>query len=156
MDWNEINDLLNSQIKENTDILSGYNQIKKVLSDNNLPIPEINTNRILTEFKNWLVEVLEKEPSRDREEIFIEFLNRWTNFFNNFGNKRLSILRQQGLFGELWWIKLMLEKNIPALETLSSWKGCEGSYHDFDFEGHIVEVKTTMTKEPRKVTICLN
>ena len=62
MDWYEINDLLNSQINENTDILSGYNQIKKVLSDNNLPIPEINTNRILTEFKNWLVEVLEKEP----------------------------------------------------------------------------------------------
>ena len=26
-------------------------------------------------------------------------------------------------------------------------------YHDFDFEGHVVEVKTTMTKEPRKVTI---
>ena len=100
-----------------------------------------------------LAEVLEKEPSRNREEIFIEFLNRWTNFFTNFGNKRLSLLRQQGLFGELWWIKLMLEKNIPALETLSSWKGCERSYQDFDFEGHVVEVKTTMTKEPRKVTI---
>jgi len=100
-----------------------------------------------------LAEVLEKDSSRNREEIFIEFVNRWTSFFKNFGDKKLSLTRQQGLFGELWWINLMLEENIPALESLSSWKGCERAYHDFDFHGHVVEVKTTMTKEPKKVTI---
>ena len=100
-----------------------------------------------------LAEVLERDSSRNREEIFIEFVNRWTSFFKNFGDNKLSLMRQLGLFGELWWINLMLEKNIPALESLSSWKGCERSYHDFDFQGHVVEVKTTMTKEPRKVTI---
>lgn len=62
MDWDEINDLLNSQIKENKDVSSGYEQIKKVLSDNNLPIAQINTNQILKEFKDWLIEVIEKEP----------------------------------------------------------------------------------------------
>ncbi len=62
MDWNEINDLLNSQIKENKEVSSGYEQIKKVLSDNNLPIAQIDTNRILKEFQDWLKEVLEKEP----------------------------------------------------------------------------------------------
>ena len=62
MNWNEINDLLKSQIKENKDVSSGYEQIKKVLSDNNLPIAQIDTNGILKEFKDWLIEVIEKEP----------------------------------------------------------------------------------------------
>ena len=100
-----------------------------------------------------LAEILERDPSKNREEIFIEFVNRWTSFFKNFGDKKLSLSRQQGLFGELWWIAQLLEKNIPPIKILSSWIGCERSYHDFDFEGNVVEVKTTMTKEPRKVWI---
>jgi hypothetical protein len=62
MDWDEINNLLNSQIKENIDVISGYEQIIKYLSENNLPIVQIDINETLKEFKDWLVEVLEKEP----------------------------------------------------------------------------------------------
>ncbi|WP_298514850.1 hypothetical protein [uncultured Kordia sp.] len=62
MDWSEIDDLLNSQIRKKTDLLTGYEQIEKLLSVNNLPIVEININGLLEKFKGWLVEVLEKEP----------------------------------------------------------------------------------------------
>ena len=34
-----------------------------------------------------------------------------------------------------------------------AWKGCEKGYHDFDFVGHVVEVKSTRTKEPRSIII---
>ncbi len=62
MDWKEINDLLNSQIKENTDVFYGYEQIKKFLSQNNLPIAQIDIKGILRDFQDWLIEILEKEP----------------------------------------------------------------------------------------------
>jgi hypothetical protein len=47
----------------------------------------------------------------------------------------------------------MIGKGIADSVTINSWKGCERGYHDFDLMGHVVEVKTTMTKEPRKIWI---
>lgn len=81
------------------------------------------------------------------------FLETWSRFFERNGNSGLSQERQRGLYGELWWIRSMIEKGIAKSVAINSWKGCERGYHDFDVMGHVVEVKTTMTKEPRMVRI---
>jgi len=81
------------------------------------------------------------------------FLDKWNLFFERHGYGELSQEQQRGLFGELWWINVLLGKGISERTVLASWKGCERGFHDFDLLGHVVEVKTTMTKEPRKVKI---
>jgi len=42
---------------------------------------------------------------------------------------------------------------MNPLSAIESWKGCSKNYHDFELNGKVVEVKTTMTKEPRRVHI---
>lgn len=90
--------------------------------------------------------------SERRSELSL-FLERWSRFFDRHGNAGLSQERQRGLYGELWWIRCLIGKGIAGSVAVNSWKGCERGYHDFDLMGHVVEVKTTMTKEPRKVWI---
>ena len=80
-------------------------------------------------------------------------LLRWRRFFERSGTDGLSIEMQQGLFAELTWLSNSLEAGIDPEKTISSWKGCERGYHDFDFDGYVVEVKSTKTKEPLSVLI---
>jgi len=93
------------------------------------------------------------ESVSKRKQALIEFLDRWSRFFERHGLQGLSSERQRGLFGELWWLRRLLDKGIDHHEVVHSWKGCERGYHDFDVQGKVVEVKTTLSKEPVKVII---
>ncbi len=100
-----------------------------------------------------LAEDLSEVPDDKRESALAAFLDRWTRFFERFGARGLSPEKQRGLFGELYWLRTLFEYGISGIVALNSWKGCERAYHDFEINGQVVEVKTTMTKEPRKVRI---
>jgi len=80
-------------------------------------------------------------------------IERWSRFFQKYGTEGLSREMQQGLFGELTWLGLILSRNMNSTSAIRSWKGCRRNFHDFQYNGRVVEVKTTMTKEPRKVRI---
>ncbi len=85
-----------------------------------------------------------------REVALAAFLDRWTRFFERYGLHGLLPEKRQGLFGELYWLRVLLENDIGCMKVLSSWRGCERGYHDFEINGHVVEVKTTMSKEPER------
>jgi hypothetical protein len=91
------------------------------------------------------------ESSRDA--ALASFLDRWTKFFERFGVRGLSPENQRGMYGELCWLRTLLANDFSYITALNAWKGCERGYHDFEINGQVVEVKTTMTKEPRKVRI---
>ena len=80
-------------------------------------------------------------------------LLRWRRFFEQSGTDGLGLEMQQGLFAELTWLHHMLIADFDPIKSVDSWKGCERGYHDFDLSGHVVEVKSTRTKEPLSVTI---
>jgi hypothetical protein len=113
-----------------------------------------NYNDVFSAFCSDLVECLDKcmSNSQRRTEL-ISFLERWKRFFKIRSLDGLSPTRQQGLFGELWWLKKLIDKDLDKLMAVRSWKGCQRNFHDFDLSGAIIEVKTTMSKEPRKVWI---
>ncbi len=90
---------------------------------------------------------------REREIVLAVFFDRWSRFFEQYSPTGLSPEKQRGLMGELIWLRTLLENDIGCITALGSWKGCERGYHDFEIKGYVVEVKTTMTKEPRKVRI---
>jgi len=91
--------------------------------------------------------------NESRRNEIAEFLARWSHFFERYGQEGLSYEQQIGLYGELRWLWLMIQADIEHTNAVHSWKGCRRNYHDFETNGHVVEVKTTMTKEPRKVHI---
>jgi len=88
-----------------------------------------------------------------RKDEIASFLARWSAFFEKHGQEGLSLEKQQGLYGELWWLRKMLQEGIEPAVAVNSWKGCRRNYHDFETNGNAVEVKTTMSKEPRKIQI---
>lgn len=101
-----------------------------------------------------LVTVLEGITDGDLRVREIErCLLRWRRFFERCGSDGLTIEMQQGLFAELTWLKRLLEIDIEPLKAVSCWKGCEQNFHDFDLDGHVVEVKSTRTKEPRTIIV---
>lgn len=82
-------------------------------------------------------------------------LERWDSFFKKSGPEGLSHTMQQGLYGELTWLEFILENSTNDTLTLlvKSWKGCERAWHDFQIAARVVEVKSTATKEPRRIHI---
>lgn len=131
-----------------------------------LDVPSANTShiRLFLEHKEYrdifvaicadLIRSLDECLSNEsRRKEISDFLARWSRFFRLYGQEGLSPERQRGLFGELWWLRRLIEGGIPDYTALDSWKGCERGFHDFDIRGYVVEVKTTMTKEPRKVQV---
>jgi len=97
-----------------------------------------------------LLEVLKPEH---RSVQLLACLEKWSRFFQKHGIEGLSREAQMGLFGEIYWLQKLLKAGMDEFDAIGSWQGCKKCYHDFEFRGRIVEVKTTITKEPRRVRI---
>jgi hypothetical protein len=78
-------------------------------------------------------------------------LLKWKSFFAQERNVLLSSERQQGLYGELLFLKELI--GIYGSAAVSFWTGSDYETHDFYMRGNAVEVKTTSTKAPYKMHI---
>lgn len=78
-------------------------------------------------------------------------LDRWESFFARHGSRGLSPDEQQGLFGELWFVRGIL--GHAAYSVIQSWVGPNAANQDFQYRGHGVEVKTTSANPALEVRI---
>lgn len=100
-----------------------------------------------------IIRTLEQTEATSRIRGLAICLERWNRFFERWEAGGLSPWRQRGLYGELYMIHMLLDRGLSPSDAVSSWKGCCGEDQDFLRNGRAVEVKTTVTKEPRTVTI---
>ena len=70
-------------------------------------------------------------------------LSRWQAFFRTHGFGGLTRQQQQGLYGELLFLREMMAPVSSLDLAIQSWTGPTGSNQDFEFAGHAFEVKTT-------------
>ncbi len=94
--------------------------------------------------------------TQSEEKAVLAFLNRlrhWQKFLEQADPNGLSKEAQQGLFGELWFLRERLIPLIGCYPAVSAWTGPEGSNQDFQFQSCAIEVKTTGTKEPQQMII---
>ncbi len=120
-----------------------------------LRLENVEHKRIFTTVCSDIAETLSliSDPSQRTRELKM-VLDQWTHFFKNYGPDGLSPEGQRGLYGELTWLELLLlESNLDMPVSVESWQGYKDTYYDFELNERVVEVKTTMTKEPRKVKI---
>lgn len=84
----------------------------------------------------------------------INQLSKWKTLFDKKVSEGLSAEQQQGLYGELMFLhKCLAQKDADLLKVLNTWVGVDAALRDFQGSGWAVEVKTTATNNPQKVTI---
>jgi len=81
-------------------------------------------------------------------------LEKWKTLFEKNNSTGLTPAEQQGLFGELHFLQKFIAKpDTASLDALHTWVGVDKALRDFQGNSWAVEVKTTSTNNPQKVTI---
>lgn len=98
------------------------------------------------------------KPLSDPKGMAQEFTNqlyKWKNLFDKMKFDGLSKEEQQGLYGELVFLRKMLSRstNDAYASTLKLWTGVEKTNKDFQGDNWAVEVKTTSTNNAQFITI---
>lgn len=88
----------------------------------------------------------------DAVQMLANRLRRWQLFLEKHDLEGLSEEVQHGLYGELWFLRQVVIPHV-GLSSLRYWLGPEGANQDFSFEGCAVEVKTTISQNPQKLSI---
>lgn len=110
-------------------------------------------NELLDIFTLFVDDLLEKLiPVRQADEIPSIIYNRinfWRQLFARTTGELLSADRQQGLFGELYFMEWLLDNQKNPLAVIESWQGAFGSPQDFQWNGKAVEIKTSKAQHPQ-------
>lgn len=84
----------------------------------------------------------------------INQLEKWKTLFEKNNSTGLTPAEQQGLYGELHFLQKILSKlDTNPCDALRTWVGVDKAMRDFQGSNWAVEVKTTSTNNPQKVTI---
>jgi hypothetical protein len=97
--------------------------------------------------------VINRAVGEDVSTVVTGRLDRWKTFFEVSGLVGLSPEAQQGLFGELWFLREHLLPTVGTHSAVSAWDVTHRALHDFQFPGHAFEVKTSSAKQHQRVRI---
>lgn len=108
---------------------------------------------VFTTLSSDIVRTLESTDTTLRIRNLQNCFKRWSRFFETWSPDAMSAERQRGLFGELIVLRALLQTGFSPLMGVSSWKGSSGAHQDFVHLDAAIEVKTTISKEPRRIPI---
>lgn len=91
-----------------------------------------------------------RQPGEDIRTVVALRLDRWKAFFEERGLVGLGPEAQQGLFGELWFLREHLISRVGPMAAVSAWDVTHRAVHDFQFPHHAFEVKTSSAKQHQK------
>ncbi len=97
--------------------------------------------------------VINRGAREDVPAVVTGRLDRWKTFFEVRGLVGLSPESQQGLFGEIWFLREHLLPKAGPFSAVSSWDVSHRALHDFQFPRHAFEVKTSAAKQHQRVHI---
>ena len=80
-------------------------------------------------------------------------MRRWKDLFSKRRNQKLSAQEQQGLFGELFFLRKLLLSPIDKASSTGFWVGPEMAPKDFQGDMWAVEVKTTVAHSHSNIAI---
>ena len=104
--------------------------------------------------QNLIQSVIQINSEQKIIRTVINQLNKWKTLFDKSTSDGLSTEQQQGLFGELAFLqKCLLQQDANPINVLKSWVGVDAALRDFQCSNWAVEVKTTATNNPQRVTI---
>ena len=93
------------------------------------------------------------ENEIDCIQALLERIFRWQHFLEKHRLGALGPEAQRGLYGELWFLREVVLKDLTHEEAIRCWTGPEYDRHDFQFNTCCVEIKTTISKQHQKLWI---
>ena len=97
--------------------------------------------------------VSEAPTAQDGAAAVVTRLGWWQRFLAKASLDALGRETQQGLYGELWFMRDRLSPCVGIGRSVLAWKGPHGAEQDFQFPTVSIEVKTTVSRQPLRVTI---
>jgi hypothetical protein len=125
-----------------------------------IPISELYTeftiillDKELTDiFTMFIEDIIEKlsnsYSSREALTIINQRVSYWKKLFSKVTGELLSAEKQRGLFGELFFLKLLLQSTADQRGVINSWRGSSSANQDFARNRSAVEIKTSQANNP--------
>lgn len=113
-------------------------------------------NKVDTDVFEVIIEDIRKnvEDVANKQKMLQRISNillKWKTFFANEKTLILSTERQQGLYGELLFLRQLISWYGPS--CIFNWTGADYETHDYYIDHNAVEIKTTSTNAPYKMHI---
>jgi len=119
-----------------------------------LALRERRFDNVFDALINDIIEVVDHARSETAAvTAFVSRLRHWQRFLEQVEPDGLSREAQQGLYGELWFLRERLIPLTGPYPALLAWAGPGGAHQDFLLKSCAIEVKTTGTKEPQQLII---
>jgi hypothetical protein len=119
-----------------------------------LILTNVRYSDIFTTLVQDIVDHIATIPDEEKAvSAFLARLRRWQIFLEQHNPDGLSETAQQGLYGELWFLRQAVLPQLGTLRGVLSWSGPGATQQDFQFSGYAIEVKTTTSKQHQKLTI---
>lgn len=104
--------------------------------------------------ENLIQSVIKLNTEQKISRTVVNQLEKWKTLFEKNNSTGLTPAEQQGLYGELHFLQKFLAKtDTNPCDALHTWVGVDKAMRDFQGSTWAVEVKTTSTNNPQKVTI---
>ena len=104
--------------------------------------------------ENVIQTILEETTIANAVKTFGNALLRWKNLFERAHGTGLSKEEQQGLYGELRFLKkCIISASSSSFNIVENYVGTNKALRDFQGRNWAVEVKTTSTNNPQTLTI---
>jgi hypothetical protein len=103
-------------------------------------------------FTMFIEDIIEKlntvSESQQALTLINQRVNYWKKLFSRANGELLSAEKQRGLFGELFFLRILLQNTSDHKEVLRSWRGAESANQDFTRNRNAVEIKTSKANSP--------
>ena len=112
----------------------------------------LSDNDLLDVFILFLEDLISELEKIDTENEVPSIVNQkvgyWGKLFARIKGELLSKERQRGVYGELIFLKTLLDRSSDPVKSIAAWTGPEGSNQDFSDELTAVEVKSSKATKP--------
>lgn len=146
--------------------ISRFDTLKDILVDTR-PNPSVSNvhlfvisleNHVLKDIFSIVCEDLisEVSPLSDTTVILrgiLKRLEKWQLLFEQYRLGSMSIEAQHGLYGELNFLRKIIEQTNNAATCLQSWMGTSAYFHDFHWDTWAIEVKTSSLRSQNQIHI---
>lgn len=126
--------------------------------DSMLLCAKIKSSEKINEFsylcENVIQNIIEEQTIAEAVRTFGNTLLRWKNLFEHTHGNGLSVDEQQGLYGELRFLKKCIESALDSYyNIIHYYVGTNKALRDFQGKDWAVEVKTTSANNPQALII---
>lgn len=102
---------------------------------------------------NIVNSILEVSSEKEGIRLVITQMRKWKELFSKRKVQKLSEQEQQGLFGELFFLRKLFLSSIDKVTTIGFWVGPDKAPKDFQSDMWAVEVKTTAANSHSGISI---